>query len=348
MIKLRGYISDKKYCIFFYLILMVFISLVTLLDSDISVSFDNVLYINLVAFFLLLFYLTAGYIYYKSYYNSLEGLIDNKEGDIIYHLPEPLTYRQKIHHKLLIKVYNEQSRVIEKQNLEKRENKEFVTTWFHQIKTPIAVIRLIMEDSMKNSIDKTKKELIKSMSEEIDKIESQVEQALYYSKIDVFEKDYFIQQLNLDQVVSSVIKKHARVFISKKIELEKKDINTFVNSDKKWLSFIIDQILSNSLKYTEKKGKISVRVEINKNKKVLIINDTGIGIKEEDLPRVFDKGFTGYMGRREEKSTGIGLYLAKKLAKRLGHDISIKSKFGEYTEVKLIFPRLISFYDLIK
>ncbi len=339
--KLREYLCDKKYFILFYFLLMTFVTLVVSLDSKNSVSYDNILYINIVALSLLLIYLFTGYIYYKRYFNTLHDIVTQVEDDIVHHLPEPMTYQGEIYDKLIKKIYSEQSKIIEKQNIEKRENKDFVTSWFHQIKTPIAVSRLITE----NSSDYSKSEIIKSLSEEIDKIDSQVDQALYYSKIDVFEKDYFIQELNLNGLVSGLIKKHAREFISKKIELNKKDVNIRVSSDKKWLLFIIDQILSNSLKYTGGRGKISIWAEEHSAKKILVIKDTGIGIKEEDLTRVFDKGFTGYIGRREEKSTGIGLYLAKKLAKRLGHDIIIKSHFGKYTEVKLIFPRLSSFYE---
>lgn len=210
--KLRGYLCDKKFFILFYFLLMTFVTLVVSLDYKSSISFDNILYINIVALSLLLIYLFIGYIYYKRYFNTLQDIVSHVEDDIIHHLPEPLTYQAKIYEKLIKKIYNEQSIIIEELKIEKRENKDFVTSWFHQIKTPIAVSRLIIEDSA----DYNKSEIIKSLSEEIDKIESQVDQALYYSKIDVFEKDYFIQELNLNGLVSDLIKKRAREFIAKK------------------------------------------------------------------------------------------------------------------------------------
>ncbi|MFP4015415.1 MAG: sensor histidine kinase [Halanaerobiales bacterium] len=340
--KFLDYIRDKKFFLAFYIILMTFVSLVVLLDSEKSIHLSNLIYINLVAFFMMILYLITGYLYYKRYYKALEKIIKDIDYDVVYNLPEPLSRQQGLYNQVLNKLYREQKEIIEKQNLEKRENKDFVSSWFHQIKTPIAVSRLIVEEKDNYS----KEEIIRNISEEIDKIESQVEQALYYSKIDVFEKDYFIQEVNLDEIVSGVIRKHARSFISKKIVLDKQDLNIMVNTDKKWLSFIIDQILSNSLKYTEIRDKISIRGEAHKNRKVLYIRDSGMGIKEEDLSRVFDKGFTGYIGRREEKSTGIGLYLASKLVTRLGHEINISSQYGEYTEVKLVFPKLSNIYDL--
>lgn len=341
--KIREYLSDRKFFILFYIVLMTFISLVALLDSN-FLSYDNLLYINLVGFFLFIFYLIAGFLYTKRYFDLLEEIISDKDRDIIYHLPVPSTNQQKLFDNLIKKLYNEQKSIIVKLNLEKKENKEFVTTWFHEIKTPIAVSRLIMEDSG----EKTRNEIIKNLSEEIDKIESQVEQALYYSKIDVFEKDYFIQEIELGKIIKDVIKKQARIFISKKIQLEMPEIILKVQTDKKWLAFIIDQIISNSLKYTERGGKISIWSEEENGRKTLYIRDNGIGIKPEDLERVFDQGFTGYIGRREEKSTGIGLYLARKLARRLGHEVTIDSKYGEYTEVKIIFPRLSDYYDTVE
>ncbi len=342
--RLWGYISDKRYFVLFYFLLMIFITFVVSLDSKRLISFENILYINIIAFLFFLFYLTAGYLYHKRYYNHLEDIASNIEDDIVHHLPEPLTYQDQLYNKLIRKIYYEQKSIIEKQGLEKRENKEFVASWFHEIKTPIAVSRLIMEDSA----DKTQKELIKDLAEEIDKIESQVEQALYYSKIDAFERDYFIQEINLDKLIKGLIKKHSREFITKKIELDLKELKLEVHTDKKWLSFIIDQILSNSLKYTEKNGKISIWTKENKNHSTLKIRDTGIGIKKEDLSRVFDKGFTGYIGRREEKSTGIGLYLAKKLAKRLGHEIFIESQYGEFTEIEIRFPKVSDYYNTVE
>lgn len=340
--KFSEYLKDKRYFIMFYLILMTFITLVIYLDVPIQVSYENIIYINSISFIFFLIYLITGFLYHKRYYHLIQDIIDNRERDIIYHLPEPYTYQQRVFNSLLKKVYKKQIEVIERQNIEKRENKEYVSTWVHEIKTPLAVSRLIIE----NSQEKELKEVLENLTEELDRIEGQVEQALYYSKLDVFEKDYFIRQLSLDKVIRGVIKKHTRSFISKKIELDLKEKNIKVNTDKKWLGFIIDQVLVNSLKYTGNNGKVSIWTDKGSIFKRLHIKDNGIGIKPEDLPRVFDKGFTGYIGRREEKSTGIGLYLAKKLAKRLGHDITIESEYGEYTKVTIIFPELSCFHDI--
>ncbi|MBP1761032.1 MAG: putative two-component sensor histidine kinase, partial [Firmicutes bacterium] len=173
-----------------------------------------------------------------------------------------------------------------------------------------------------------------------------VEQVLYYSKIDDFSKDYFVQELELQSIVNQVIKKHARTFIHKNIRIETDSTDMEVMSDKKWLLFILDQIISNSLKYTDQGGKIKIHAERDEREKRLIIMDNGIGIRPEDIDRVFDRGFTGFNGREFSKSTGIGLYLARRLARKLGHDISVESVYGEYTCLTIHFPKLGHMLDL--
>ena len=153
-------------------------------------------------------------------------------------------------------------------------------------------------------------------------------------------------RLYLDRLVKEAVKKQAKTFINKKINIEIDNIDLVVTTDKKWLSFILDQVLSNALKYTSPGGRIKIYGSIEDKAQKLIIEDNGIGVKSEDLRRVFDKGFTGYNGRENYKSTGIGLYLSKKLARKLGHDISIESKYGEYTKIIIIFPKLSDYLQV--
>ncbi|KGG80499.1 histidine kinase [Caloranaerobacter azorensis H53214] len=340
----KKYILDKKYLILFYIILMLFISLVVYLDITVKVSIGNILYINFVSFVLFLIYLIGEYLLYKRYYEDINYIIKNQREDIINSLPNPNTYIHSLYNELLVSIYNQQNKKIEKLYEEKRENLEFITSWVHEIKTPIAVSRLIIE----NSMTKSKEEILDSLEEEIDKIEKYVEQALYYSRIDDFSKDYLISEIDIERVVKEVIKKHAKTFINKKIKIDIKNINMNVNTDKKWLMFIINQIIDNSLKYTDKGGCIKIYVEKDEREKRLIIEDNGIGIRKEDIQRVFDRGFTGYNGREYYKSTGMGLYLSKRLAMKLGHDITIESKFKEYTKVIIHFPKLIDYFNVAK
>jgi len=342
--KLKRYLFDKRFSIVFFLLLMVFISLVIYLDGAVKVSFGNVLYIDFVSTVLFLAYLFGEFSYLAKYYRGIEDIIINQEDDIINRLPEPKTYEQSLYMELLRNVYEEQNNKIELLYDNKRENQEFVTSWVHEIKTPIAVSRLIIE----NSGGKPVEDILSSFEEELDKIDNYVEQSLYYSRIDSFSKDYLIDDAELEKIIKASVKKQAKTFINKRIRIQIEDSTLSVTTDKKWLGFIVDQILANSLKYTKEGGRIKISAEKNEREKRLVIEDNGIGIKAEDIGRVFEKGFTGCNGRDGYKSTGMGLYLAKSLAIKLGHDISIDSVYGEYTRVTIHFPKLTDYFKVAK
>lgn len=330
------FIEDRKFSILSYLLIMIFISMVIYLDSSFNGSVGNIAYINLVSFSFFIIYLVIRYLYYRRYYKSLTDIVENQIDEIINRLPKPKNYEQELFHEVLITLYNEQSIKMQRLYNHKKDNEEFVTSWVHQVKTPISVSRLLIE----SNANAPSKETLYSIEEELDKIENYIEQALYYSKIDDFSRDYLINEIELDRLVKESVKKQAKTFINKKINVEINNTNLEVITDKKWLSFILDQVLSNALKYTSKGGKIKIYGLIEDKYQKLIIEDNGIGIKKEDLNRVFDKGFTGYNGREDYKATGFGLYLSKKLAKKLEHDILIESKCGQYTKVIIIFPKL--------
>lgn len=210
---------------------------------------------------------------------------------------------------------------------EKRDLVDYYTLWAHQIKTPIAAMRLLLQSEEYINND--------ALSMELFKIEQYVEMVLQYIRLDSSSSDFVIKEYDLDNIVKQAVRKYAKIFVHKKINLDFTELNCMVLTDEKWMVFVIEQILSNSLKYTNM-GKISIYMENNKSK-VLVIEDTGIGIKVEDLPRVFENGFTGYNGRADKKSTGIGLYLCKKVLTKLSHAIRIESEIGKGTKVKINF-----------
>lgn len=193
---------------------------------------------------------------------------------------------------------------------------EYYTVWCHQIKTPIAAMRLTLhnEDSS----------FSRQLKGNLDRIESYVDMVLAYLRLDSDTTDYVIKDYDLDTIVKGCIKKFSREFIDRKLSMNYTDLNMQVLTDEKWLSFVIEQIISNALKYT-KEGSISV---YGKDGHTLCIKDTGIGIDPADLPRVFDNGFTGFNGRSDKKASGIGLYLCKRTCKALGHKIYITSEVG--------------------
>ncbi len=341
--KIKEYLTDKRFSILFYFLLMAFISSIVYLDNSVRITLDNIIYLNSISLVMFIIYLSINYFFKRKYYLSIIDVIDQQENAII-NLPEPQNYEQKLYNHLLKNLHEEQNIKTEKLLQEKRDNGDYITSWVHQIKTPIAVSRLIMENSSKNPMT----EALNSLEDELDKIDDYVEQALYHSRIDSFSKDYFITEINGERIVKDLIKKHAKTFISKKMKLNIENLNLEISSDKKWLSFIMEQILSNSLKYTNKQGIINIYGEKNEKESTITIEDNGIGIKVEDVERVFHKGFTGSNGRDNYKSTGMGLYLAKELARKLGHELTIESSYEKYTKVTIHFPKLLDYFNVTK
>ena len=205
----------------------------------------------------------------------------------------------------------------------RQESMDYYTTWVHQIKTPISVMRMTLEGE--------DTEEYRELSAELFRIEQYVEMVLSYLRLDSDSSDYVFQEYDLDSIIRQAVHKYAPLFVRKKLRLSYEPVNVKVLTDEKWLLFILEQILSNSIKYTQE-GSVSITLAPDK---VLNISDTGIGIAPEDLPRIFEKGFTGYNGRSDKKSTGLGLYLCKKAAGRLSHKISVQSKPGAGTVVSI-------------
>lgn len=213
-----------------------------------------------------------------------------------------------------------------------REYREYIEMWVHEIKTPIASSNLIFENN--------KNDITKSLAEEMNKIDGYVEQALYYAKSNSVEKDYIILGTSLKEIVNSVIRKNSKVLINKRIKIEIFEDDFVVYVDKKWMEFIINQIINNSIKYMDKGTKVlKITAQNSENRVALTIEDNGIGMNEKDVSKAFEKGFTGENGRRFSKSTGIGLYLCKKLCDKLALGISIFSLQGKGTKVQIVFPK---------
>lgn len=212
------------------------------------------------------------------------------------------------------------------------EYREYIEAWVHEVKTPISSSKLMLENH--------KSEETNGILEELNKIEGYVEQALYYARSSSANKDYIVKEFSLQASISKVIKKNAKAFIYKKIQLHIENVDEAVYSDEKWVEFIINQVIVNSMNYCNLSGgRIRIYTETMQHNLVLHIADNGIGIAEKDIGRVFDKGFTGENGRQYGRSTGMGLYLCKSLADKLHLGISIQSTEGKGTEVQLIFPK---------
>lgn len=199
--------------------------------------------------------------------------------------------------------------------------------WLHQIKTPMTVSKLLLEKPDETTNTKLKMQLIY--------IEQYINMAMNYLKVIDHSTDMDITQVNLDDIIKNLLKKYSLLFIHNHISLEHQSNVTFVVSDSRWLTILIEQILSNALKYTEN-GKISI--QYLEDKHALEIKDTGIGIRSEDIPKIFDRGYSGFNGRMNEKSSGLGLYLAKKISEKLNIQIEVESKLSKGSIFRLVFP----------
>ena len=209
-----------------------------------------------------------------------------------------------------------------KKDMQIRDLVDYYTMWVHQIKTPIAAMQLLLHQNENDEL-----------SEQLFRIEQYAEMALTYIRCGGDSSDYLIKKYSLDPIIKSAVKKYTKTFIRKKITLHYEEVDLSVVTDEKWLTFVIEQIISNALKYT-KTGSISIYQESGK---YLVIKDTGIGISPADLPRITEKGYTGYNGRQDKKSTGIGLFLSKKILDSLGHTLKITSEEGKGTTVRIGF-----------
>ncbi|WP_236693983.1 sensor histidine kinase [Sporosarcina globispora] len=273
--------------------------------------------------FLLSFLILAAFLFYRFLQNIRAIQHIHNESH------ENLSLEAAFYQQLMEDMEREHIRKLNHIQEKQKEYYDFITSWFHEIKTPISVLWLMQQ----TEID------AKSLREEVSKIEHYVDQALYYAKLDSFNQDYEIKNCHLERMVKELIKTHSKTFIAKKIRINLHVQPVIVQSDSKWLQFILNQLITNSLKYTEENGEITISTCETLKEKQLIIQDNGIGIEPKDLPRIFNRGFTGSNGRIHTKSTGIGLYLAQELSNKLGHYITCTSKLKSNTEFVVHFPK---------
>jgi len=324
------FIKDKMVVIICNILIFIVIAAIM---AAIKVSLIIILSAFCIWFLPLVSYMSLEFIKYKNYYDEVDSILKNLDNK--YLLPEIIREANFIEGEKLNSILKEISRDMH-ENVKyykdmQEDYREYIETWVHEIKTPIASTKLIIENN--------RNEVTNKIDFQMDRIEGFVEQVLYYSRSNNVSKDYIIKQINLDLAVRNVIKRNYRDFIHKKIKLDIKDIDEIVHSDGKWVEFIINQIIVNSIKYSNsKEPMISVYSTKKANSVMLIIGDNGAGIIDKDINRVFEKGFTGENGRKFSKSTGMGLYLCEKLCSKLGLRISIDSEVNKGTKVTLIFP----------
>lgn len=281
---------------------------------------EAVLYSALLCSILALLYIFSGFFTYKKQYENICML---KKEPLLLEAgyPEAKGRLEEAYQDLLHMLCEERKQLVEENGHIRREMTDYYTMWVHQIKTPIAAMRLLLQTEGDGS-----QSWRPELSIQLFKIEEYVNMALQYLRLDCNSNDFVIRAYDLDQITRQAVRKYAAMFVRKKLALDYHKLDTEVLTDEKWLVFAIGQIISNAVKYT-KEGSISIYMKPGEEK-TLVISDTGIGIASEDLPRIFEKGFTGYNGRTDKKSTGIGLYLCKKTLDKLSHRIRVESQAG--------------------
>lgn len=327
---IKEYLKDRT---IFLLIQFTLFSIVCGIMLLINIDSKIILLIFCIWFFPILAYIIIEFLKQKILYNELNSIMDNL--DKKYLLSEIMKEPDNVEGKLLYDVLRQANKDMHEhvKSYRDRENeyREYIETWVHEIKTPIASTRLIIENNQND--------ITRNIKDEIKKIEEYIEQVLYYSRSNNVSKDYLIKEVSLADLVRSVIKRNSRDFISKGITIDIEAVEGTVYSDAKWLEFIVNQLIGNAVKYNRQHdGRVTINTIRNKNNIVLTIEDNGIGILDKDINRVFEKGFTGENGRKYGGSTGIGLYLCKKLTEQLGLGLILTSKIGEGTKVSIIFP----------
>ncbi len=323
--KFGVYLRDRlaEIGLFIILFLAVLAVLVAVRAGAFAVAFTALLFLLLGAAMLL-----YGFFRKRSFYSTLTSIRDRL--DQKYLLAEMLPRADFLEGKILSETIYETDKAMNEQLARyKRQTadfRDFIELWVHEVKAPLSSLGLALRGE-----NRRHKIYLKEIADHIDR-------ALFYAKVDTVDKDYVIKKVNLETVINEVVKANKDALIDAGIKIVMEDVNITVSSDPKWLRFIVNQVVLNAIKYRrDKSPEISLSARRINDGTELMIRDNGIGVEPSELKRVFEKGFTGANGRGRQSSTGMGLYISRKLCEDLGHKINIESEVGEYTEVTIVF-----------
>ncbi len=328
--KLADYLIDRIFSIVMFLIAAAFSTGLLWL---MGLQDEFIVYIELI--FLLSFLVTFAWDYTRKrkYYRELMTLFDRMDDKTL--LAELIEKPGFLDGKILFQILRLSNKYMNDKLAEayatNQEYREYVEMWVHEIKTPITSAHLIIENDKNISTIR--------IDDELNKIDHYVEQALFYARSTTLEKDFKIEQTTMKELVDEALKSYSKQIIGAGGKPVFENLNIPVFADRKWCVFIIGQIIANSVKYAKEKLVLIFTGTTFDNGCCLSISDNGIGIAEEDISRIFDKGFTGKNGRKYKKSTGIGLYLSRKLCSKMNMEISAASSLQSGTTIKITFPK---------
>ncbi len=338
--KIGAYFKDNLYKLLVFIVCYVFNLLIFFafkVEKQVIIS-SSFLYV--ICFMLVLL---IPYFRKKNFYDNLLANIESLDKSylVLETLSKPEFYEGELLYQALYEVnksMNENVRLIEEHL---QDFKEYIEMWIHEVKIPLSTLVLISNNHKEQFDKKTKLQL--------KRLEDYIDQVLYYARSENAEKDYLIKEVDLSKVIKNVGLKNMDEILENKIDYIVENVQYKILTDSKWLEFILGQIVNNSIKYKRNIDNSYIKIFVQDGEKTttLVIEDNGIGIKESDLKQVFDKSFTGENGRNTNKSTGMGLFIAKNMCKKLGHKIDIESKYNQYTKVYITFAKN-KFYDVLK
>ena len=381
---IKAYIKERSRFIFLYLVIAVVFWMVTGLYGY-EISLRNMSYAVIIIIFLGTCFCMWDFFHYRKKSINLWNAFC-RQGERDYYLPEPVSLWEELYQEMIRAGEKEKRSLLSELDEKKKDMSDYYTMWTHQIKTPISAMRLLLQrdngggrcaDSDNGEVKKTnslytEEGIERQALEELFKIEQYAEMALHYARLDSLSSDLLFKKQDIYEIFKKALKKYSVLFIGSGLSFSMEEFDCQIITDEKWLSFVVEQILSNALKYTtsgyikiygiDKAGQTAETAETAKTAETagaaetaetaetaktektaekavdtIVIEDSGIGIRESDLPRIFERGFTGYNGRMDKKSTGIGLYLCKQILDRLSHSIKVESAVGKGTKVYLSF-----------
>lgn len=307
---------------------------------------QDVVYAAVLDAMIIIITVLAGFLGYSSKVKALSNALERPVEEQA-QLPEAADDVEMLYHRLLENQSIARSESESSAAIRQSQMRDYYSMWVHQIKTPISAMKLLLEaereelgllicDEEQQASLKELSDNVASFEDELFRIEEYVSMALQYQRVSSTENDFVLEKVSVDGVIRDTIKKYAKIMIRRHIGINYSGTGQDVYTDGKWLAFMLEQILSNAIKYTPQ-GGVTIETAEEKDRFFITIKDTGIGIKAEDLPRVFEKGYTGYNGHADKKATGIGLYLCRQMADKLGHTIRMESELGKGTKVWIGF-----------
>ena len=330
--KLSKYLKNNYLII---LLFIVIIAIINLMLVSFKTDIQAIIGVNITSIIGFILYLIYDFYRRKKFYDKFMNDLDllDKKYLITEMIEKPNFYEGEILYDALYEIDKSMAEKIKEYSLNIQNFKEYIEMWIHEAKLPLASLNLIVHNHKELSD--------KKITEQLKRLDDDIEQVLFYVRSENAEKDYMIKETELNRAISNVAMRNKDILLENNIDFEVEVGITKVLTDSKWLEFILNQIISNSIKYIRNNVKHLIKITAEENNKdiILKIYDNGIGISKSDIPKVFDKTFTGNNGRKIETSTGMGLYIAKQLCKKLGHKITIDSKENEYTEVSILFNK---------